>query len=108
MTARDKDFKVLMDNLAKIAKVIDVADILSVLAKYKNGTATITSAATEVTVTHGYGSTPTSAQVKVSPLTSLGTGAEFYVPEADIGATTFKIKVKSAPGADVKFTWSIL
>lgn len=75
--------------------------------KFKNsGTATITSDNTDVTVTHGLSFTPTNKNIIVYPTNSMGTATKYNVPAADIGATTFKIKVDQAPGATTAtFQW---
>ena len=66
-------------------------------------TASITSAATTVTVTHRLGRTPTSDQIMVWPITTLGTAAKWWVDTPT--STTFVINVDAAPGATVTFGW---
>ena len=66
-----------------------------------HGSATIGAAATSVTVTHNLGDTPD--VVMVVPTATWGTAAKFWV--SDIGATTFKINVDAAPGANLTFDW---
>ena len=68
-----------------------------------SGTASITSAATTVTVTHRLGRTPTSDQIMVWPITTLGTAAKWWVDTPT--STTFVINVDAAPGATVTFGW---
>ncbi len=71
-----------------------------------NGTATITTAATSVNVTHGLGMTPALANITVTPSNNLGTATRFWVSNA--GGTTFTINVDAAPGAGTAtFVWSV-
>ena len=67
------------------------------------GTATLTSAATVVTVTHGLDSPPTSKCISVTPASDLGSATKFWV--SNVTATTFDIKVNTAPGANLTFAW---
>ena len=70
---------------------------------YANGTATITSAATSVVVTHGLTSTPTVAGISVTPTSNLTSATKFWV--SNVTATQFTINVNVAPGASVSFSW---
>jgi len=70
---------------------------------YNSGTATITSAATIVTVTHGLNSVPSSKCISVTPNSDLGSATKFWV--SNVTSTTFDIKVNAAPGADQTFAW---
>jgi hypothetical protein len=67
------------------------------------GSATITSAATSITVTHGLGLTPTLNQIQITPQTSLGSAARFWISNAT--STQFTINVDVAPGASISFSW---
>lgn len=67
------------------------------------GEATILSGNTEVTVTHGLSFTPASANLTATPTQTLGSASFFWVDT--FGSTTFKIKVNTNPGADVRFGW---
>lgn len=70
---------------------------------YNNGTATITSAATSVVVTHGLTSTPTAAGISVTPASNLTSATKFWV--GNVTSTQFTINVNVAPGASVSFSW---
>ena len=76
---------------------------------YKNvvtrnhGTATVTSAATSVTVNHGLDIEPTATEIQVTPTSDIGAAAKFWV--SNVGATTFDINVDVAPSGDVTFAW---
>jgi hypothetical protein len=65
-----------------------------------SGTATITSAATTVTVTHGLTSTPT--HVFVTPR-ALGTAVKWWVSARD--PSGFTITLNAAPGSNVDLDW---
>jgi len=65
------------------------------------GSATITSATTSVSVTHGLIGTPVTVQI--TPTASLGSAAKFWV--SSIGSSTFTINVDVAPGSSVSFNW---
>lgn len=68
------------------------------------GTASIGTAATSVTVTHGLSYTPTVADVSVTPTTGLGSASTFWVN--NFTATTFQINLNVAPGSlTVFFGW---
>jgi hypothetical protein len=70
------------------------------------GTATITSAATTVTVTHSIGITPAISDIQVTPTNSMGTAAKYWIDT--VTATTFNVNVNAAPGATTAtFNWSI-
>ena len=72
-------------------------------ATYNNGTATITSAATSVVVTHGLSAPPTDAAISVTPTSNLSSASKFWV--SNVTATDFVINVNAAPGASVNFAW---
>jgi hypothetical protein len=84
-----------------IARVIDKRG-----GTFSVGTATITSAATSVTVTHNLiGTPPSSGNIQVTPTNSMGSSAKFWI--SNITSTTFKINVDIAPGATTAtFAWS--
>ena len=67
------------------------------------GTATLTSAATTVTVTHGLNSVPSSKCISVTPASDLASATKFWV--SNVTSTTFDIKVNAAPGATLTFAW---
>lgn len=69
-------------------------------ATENTGTATITSTATTVNVTHGLAAAPT--RVLLSPTTATA-GKQFYVSAK--AATTFTITIDSAAEADISFDW---
>ena len=71
------------------------------------GSATITSGNTSVTVTHGAGYTPAEADIRVLPTNNpTNDPGNFWVDT--IGATTFKINVRSNPGASgAIFRWVV-
>ncbi|MDH7506204.1 MAG: hypothetical protein QHH15_00250 [Candidatus Thermoplasmatota archaeon] len=70
----------------------------------KRSTATIANGQTSVTVTHGLKFTPTAQNITVTPTNSLGNATKWYIDE--VGATTFKIKVDTDPGATTAtFSW---
>jgi hypothetical protein len=66
------------------------------------GTATISSG-TSVIVTHGYGTTPDTSVISVTPLGNLS-GASYWV--SDIGITTFKINTSAT--STCKFAYQLL
>lgn len=70
-----------------------------------SGTATITSAATEVSVSHGLSITPTIGNISITPSNTASREAGFSVE--DITGGTFKIKVTEAPGSNATYGWSI-
>ena len=68
-----------------------------------SGHCTVLAGNTSVTVTHGYGDTPTA--VWAQPKDDLG-GRSWYIPDADIGALTFKLYITSADvGSDHLFRY---
>jgi hypothetical protein len=69
---------------------------------YKEGTATILSGATSVTVTHNKGVTN---YPQVTPLQDMG-ALRYWTPEADITATAFKIEIDST-SSDKKFKYRV-
>lgn len=68
-----------------------------------HGTATITSAATSVVVTHGLALTPSLEQIMVTPQASLGSAAKYWISTPT--STQFTINVNAAPGSSVAFGW---
>lgn len=71
------------------------------------GTATVASAATETTVTHGAGYTPDAANIHVMPTNSPTNDPGHWWIDT-IGATQFKIKVRTDPGASgATFAWRV-
>lgn len=67
------------------------------------GGATILNGNTSVDVTHALPFTPNAGQINVTPTANLATRS-FWV--SNIGASTFRINVSSAVGADTTFSWS--
>jgi len=68
-----------------------------------SGHCTVLAGNTSITVTHGYGDTPTS--VWAQPKDDLG-GRSWHIPDADIGALTFKLYITSMDiGSDHLFRW---
>lgn len=67
-----------------------------------NGTATLTSGSTTVTVTHTYGVTPDS--IEINWLGDLGAASWYF---SSVTSTEFTITVSSAPMDDVSFMWAI-
>lgn len=70
-----------------------------------SGSANITSAITSVTVSHGLSATPTLQQINVTPQTSLGSAARFWVSNAT--SSNFTINVDATPGSTISFGWRI-
>lgn len=68
-----------------------------------HGSASITSGNTSVTVTHGLSMTPTLEQISVTPQTSLGSAAFFWI--SNVGATTFQVNLNANPAGTVTFGW---
>ncbi len=69
-----------------------------------SGTASITSAATSVSVTHGLALTPPIQAISVTPSTGLGSASQFWV--SNVTANTFNINVNVAPGVGIGFSWN--
>jgi len=69
----------------------------------KSGTANITTGNTSVVVTHGLSATPTLQQISVTPQTSLGSAAFFWVSSPT--STNFTINVNANPAGTVTFGW---
>jgi hypothetical protein len=69
-----------------------------------HGSASITSAATTVTVTHGLALTPTLDQIMITPQTTWGSAAKYWISGAT--STQFTINVNAAPGATLTFSWT--
>lgn len=70
-----------------------------------SGTSSITSAATSVTVSHGLSATPTLQQITVTPQSTLGSAAKFWVSNAT--SSNFTINVDATPGSTISFGWRI-
>src|SRR6266700_3013829 len=68
-----------------------------------SGTASITSGNTSVTVTHGLSVTPTLQQIAITPQTSLGSAAFFWVSSPT--STQFTLNVNANPAQTVTFSW---
>lgn len=68
------------------------------------GTCTIPAGSESVVVTHGYGSAPTS--VTIQQQDDLG-GRNWYIPDADINATTFTLHVTGIDFVSHVFRWWI-
>jgi len=68
-----------------------------------SGTATIANTTTSVTVNHGLSTTPSSDDIMVTPIESLGSASYFWVDS--ITSTQFTIHVNADPGQDVDFAW---
>jgi len=71
----------------------------------KTGTATITAGNTSVTVPHGLSTTPTLADISITPLDDLG-GRSCW--PSDPGATNFKINLSSMDLSDHLFSWGVV
>ena len=71
-----------------------------------SGAATVASGATYIDVTHGLSATPIAGSIKLTPTNNLGSAAKYWV--SNIGATTFRVNVDTAPGATTAtFAWSV-
>lgn len=68
-----------------------------------SGLASIGSAATSVDVTHNLVRTPNLSEIQVTPASSLGSAAVYWI--SNVSATTFRINVNATPGAQVDFSW---
>jgi len=68
---------------------------------FKEGIATITAGNTFVDVTHGFYTTPRSVMVEPDS----AEGVDHYVPDANIGAVTFRISISAAQSVNVLFKW---
>ena len=72
-----------------------------------SGTATVTSAATSVTVNHGLAITPTINDISVTPTNNLGSSTKYWV--SGVTSTQFVINATPAPGATTAtFVWAIM
>lgn len=71
-----------------------------------SGTATIEAVNTTVVVTHLLGREPWPGNISVTPNTSLGAAATFWV--SNVNTSNFTINVNVAPGTDVTFAWRAL
>lgn len=72
-----------------------------------DGTATIPSGSTSVTVTHGLssGSGVSARHIQVTPTNGLGSASKFWAH--NVTDTTFTISVNADPGANATFAWRI-
>jgi hypothetical protein len=70
-----------------------------------SGTANITAGNTSVTVSHGLAVTPTLQQIRITPHTSLGSAAKFWISNPT--SSQFAINVDVAPGSTVTFGWIV-
>ncbi len=68
-----------------------------------SGTASITTGNTSIAVTHNLSVTPTLQQLFITPQTSLGSAATFWVSNAT--STQFTINVNANPAQTVTFGW---
>jgi len=69
-----------------------------------NGTASITSGNTSVTVTHGLHTTPSIQDITVTPTNDMGNSTKFWID--NITSTTFDINVDAAPTTkSATFAW---
>jgi hypothetical protein len=100
----------LADDATALGALADDATVLGALADHKSGSAQLTSAVTEVSITHGYGSTPDTKQIIITRTNAGGNATVLFVPPGDIGATTFKVKSNAAPGGTdtADFNWRII
>lgn len=73
------------------------------LVTRNGGTATITSGATTVVITHGLAYTPSVGDFTLTPGTSLGSGKYLYVDT--ITSTQATIHIDAAPGSSVTVGW---
>ncbi len=76
-----------------------------------NGTATITSAATTLNVSHGLGVTPAIEDISVTPTNNLGTATKFWISgpggSGSPSSTLFSVNVDAVPGATTAtFAWT--
>lgn len=103
--------------IGKMADVIELAeskdDILADIVEEeeaigKHGTATITAAATEISVAHGWSTTPDLAQISVTPTNFMGLATKFKI--GNVGSANFKIIIDAVPGGTdtAEFAWQIL
>lgn len=69
----------------------------------KSGTASITTGNTSVVVSHGLSVTPTLQQIAVTPQTSFGSAAKFWISTPT--STQFTINLDANPGQTVTFGW---
>jgi hypothetical protein len=68
-----------------------------------HGNASITSGNTTAVVTHGLSMTPTLEQISVTPQTSLGSAAFYWI--STVTSTQFTINLNANPAATVTFGW---
>lgn len=68
------------------------------------GNCTITAGSTSIVVPHGYGVVP--SQVTVQPKDDL-TGRNWYIPDADINASNFTLRISGMDFVDHVFRWFI-
>ena len=87
----------LIGDSANNLRLLGLAPAINVAS----GGDSIGTAATQATVTHGLGTTPT--RVFVQPTASLGNAAELYISTK--GTADFTVTVDVAPGAELTFDW---
>ncbi len=75
------------------------------LNKKNDGRVVLTSGNTSKTVTHNLGTTPSTSDIQVTPLTTLGSATEFYIDKSTVGSSDFDIAVDQDPGQDIEFSW---
>jgi hypothetical protein len=106
VTISDNDFE---DNVAAAA-ISDTGAVATIrnnrgFITESSGTATIPSAATSTTVTHGLAVTPAADDCSVTATNDLGTAAQFWT--SGFGASNFTINVDTDPGASTAtFAWT--
>ena len=70
------------------------------------GSATIVSGQTQITVNHGLYLTPTSNNITITPTNNLGNASKFWID--NVTSTSFRINVNSDPGATgAAFVWTV-
>lgn len=70
------------------------------------GTATLVSGNTSITVTHNLGFSVDAGQIQAQPIESLGTASYWWVDT--ITANAFTININASAGADVDFKWRLV
>lgn len=93
-------------NFANVISPVTAAQIVRDNLGYisaASGSATIGSAATSVTVTHGLSGTPPLANILLTMISGLGSAQVVWVSAT--GATTFTVTAGAAPGTTIGFNW---
>ncbi len=70
-----------------------------------SGAATITSGNTSIAANHGLSITPNINNISVTPTSSLGSAASYWV--SGVTSTQFTINVNANPGQSVTFSWAV-